>query len=591
MTDPQIPQLVHLTTGETVIPPEVLTPALTDELRRIYAAEGLRFERYVVGGPVGPDGDSLNPVTGLREFFDSAGDSVADNEAAWGGLDDDGDEGTGTGNQSYPADNDENNTRADELRGIAAEAAYNAEHASHGASETGDNSFSDYAGDGGNEDSRGRTAVTDATDDTARPVGTAPPGQAPGMAPGDLGPGLTGETFGRTAPGQTPGVQPDPGDPARTGPAQSAPAPGAAPPDMAPGDLGPGLGRTPAGFTPIGPAGPTREAAGLGRQGGGTSGQSPGAPGTTAPGATPAGAVDIDRPGKLNTIEQSSLAAEIAGGLKASYGRAWSDNLLGQLDKETAKAAGIPDVGPTQENAALLEEAEKLQNDLGPGASLGAIGAVNRGLTPGTDAFNEHMEKENAMWAARDELAVIVSQITTAREKLNIKIAAYEKAKAEVNRALGRSRGGDQRAIDAARARAKSTLAEVREEVAKLGELGRAREGLREDLNGPAPTYEEVTKPGSAWAKQSAEKNLFHGVKNTEKFVDPNGREFVFDRQTKELVTDERRGTYNFINADVSLMGHLGDDIIPALPDLAKRSPDIVRDIAESLKMEDDSYP
>ena len=77
--------------GEIVIPPEVLTPALMDELRRVYAAEGLDFERYVVGGPVGPDGDSLNPVTGLREYFDSAEDSVADNEAAWGGLDDDGD--------------------------------------------------------------------------------------------------------------------------------------------------------------------------------------------------------------------------------------------------------------------------------------------------------------------------------------------------------------------------------------------------------------------------------------------------------------------------------------------------------------------
>ena len=522
--------------GEIVIPPEVLTPALMDELRRVYAAEGLDFERYVVGGPMGPDGDSLNPVTGLREFFDSAEDSVADNEAAWDGLDDD----LGGGNVDSLGDGDE---------GGRAEPATTPREAPPGQApgmepgDLGPGLTGEYYGPPDPDGEGSRTAATDGTPDPASSGGATPPGQALGqapgqalgMTPGDLGPGLSGENFGRTAAGQQPGAQPDPAapaDPARTGPAQNA----------------------------------------------------------LAPGATPAGAVDINQPGKLNTIQQSNLAAEIAGGLKASYGRAWADSLLGQLDRETARQAGVPDAGPTRENAALLEEAEKLQKDLGPGASLGAISAVNRGLTPGTGAFSEHARKENAMWAARDKLSVIESQIANARERLNTKIAAHEKAKTDVNKALGRSRGGDRRAIDVARARAKSTLVEVREEAAKLGELGRTREGLREDLNGPAPTYEEVSKPGSAWVIQSVEKNLFHGVEKTEKYVHPDGREFVFDRQTKELVADERRGTYNFTNANVSPMGHLRGDIIPALPDLAKRSPEIVRDIVDSLQSEDDSY-
>ena len=513
------PQLVHLTTGETVIPPEVLTPALMGELRRIYAAEGLRFERYVVGGPVGPDGDSLNPVTGLREFFyaDTDTGEVGDLGGMDFGDEDEGNETAGGGGRSYPADNDENNTRADELRGIAAEAAYNAEYASHSASETGDDSHGDYAGDGGNEDSRGRTAVTDATDDTARPVGAAPPGQPPGMAPGDLGPGL---------------------------------------------------GRTPAGFTPIGPAGPTREAAGLGRRGGGTSGQSPGTPGTAAPGATPAGAVDIDRPGKLNTIEQSNLAAEIAGGLKASYGRAWSDNLLNDLDKETAKAAGIPDVGPTRENAALLEEAERLQNDLGPGASLGAIGAVNRGLTPGTDAFNEHMEKENAMWAARDRLEVAEAPVREALRRLEEKAEVHKRAIAEVERAR-RSRSATAEEKRAAQSRARAAAAEVHKAVQEwkqnVGKLSQVREQLREDLNGPAPTYEEVTRPNSEWVNLTSLENILHGFVTTEKYVHPDGREFVFDAETKTLVTDGRRGTFNFAHPREEEIRHFSEDILPHL--------------------------
>ena len=200
MPDPKTPQLVHLTMGEIVIPPEVLTPALMDELRRIYRAEGLDFERYVVGGPVGPDGDSLNPVTGLREYFDSAEDSVADNEAAWGGLDDDLG-GGGAGNESYPADNDENNTRADELRSIAAEAAYNAAHAGRSASETGDDSRGDYAGDGGDGDSRIREAET-RTNDPATLGETRQPGVTPGITP-------PGQQDARIDPSQPPGIGPN----------------------------------------------------------------------------------------------------------------------------------------------------------------------------------------------------------------------------------------------------------------------------------------------------------------------------------------------------------------------------------------------
>lgn len=41
---------VRLRPGEIVIPPEVLTPALMEELARIYKAAGLEIEDYVVAG-------------------------------------------------------------------------------------------------------------------------------------------------------------------------------------------------------------------------------------------------------------------------------------------------------------------------------------------------------------------------------------------------------------------------------------------------------------------------------------------------------------------------------------------------------------
>ena len=41
---------VRLRPGEIVIPPEVLTPALMEELARIYEAAGLEIQDYVIAG-------------------------------------------------------------------------------------------------------------------------------------------------------------------------------------------------------------------------------------------------------------------------------------------------------------------------------------------------------------------------------------------------------------------------------------------------------------------------------------------------------------------------------------------------------------
>ena len=70
----------HLTPGEIVVPHSAQTP---DVMAALLEALGPRFERYQVGG----EGDSINPVTGLREFMeDGGGDpSAGDPNSGFGG--------------------------------------------------------------------------------------------------------------------------------------------------------------------------------------------------------------------------------------------------------------------------------------------------------------------------------------------------------------------------------------------------------------------------------------------------------------------------------------------------------------------------
>jgi len=58
-------ELAHLTVGEMVVPPDIMTPQLFARLEKIFARRGLNIGRYIVGG----NDDSINPKTGLREYY------------------------------------------------------------------------------------------------------------------------------------------------------------------------------------------------------------------------------------------------------------------------------------------------------------------------------------------------------------------------------------------------------------------------------------------------------------------------------------------------------------------------------------------
>ena len=82
----------------------------------------------------------------------------------------------------------------------------------------------------------------------------------------------------------------------------------------------------------------------------------------------------------------------------------------------------------------------------------------------------------------------------------------------------------------------------------------------RESLNGQAPSYEEISAPDSGWYLLPPELSIYHdnGKGNPEeKYVHPDGREFVYDGDTKELITDpDLKGTYNYCPAiDPKLRG------------------------------------
>lgn len=73
--------LAHLTPGEVVVPVSVLraVPGLGDLLAESFTRANLDLGRYTVGGA----DDSVNPATGLPEYYDEEpGDT-------WGGADDD----------------------------------------------------------------------------------------------------------------------------------------------------------------------------------------------------------------------------------------------------------------------------------------------------------------------------------------------------------------------------------------------------------------------------------------------------------------------------------------------------------------------
>ncbi|MDX8360782.1 hypothetical protein [Cytobacillus sp. IB215316] len=74
----------------------------------------------------------------------------------------------------------------------------------------------------------------------------------------------------------------------------------------------------------------------------------------------------------------------------------------------------------------------------------------------------------------------------------------------------------------------------------------------RDQLNGSHPSYQEVTSKGSEWILLDEDMSVLHDNhqgKPEEKYINPDGREAVFDGDTLEPIADPSiKGTYNYIN-------------------------------------------
>ena len=75
--------------------------------------------------------------------------------------------------------------------------------------------------------------------------------------------------------------------------------------------------------------------------------------------------------------------------------------------------------------------------------------------------------------------------------------------------------------------------------------------GSRDELNGPHPSFEEVSARNSEWIKLPKSMSVFHdnGIEEPElKFVHSDGREAVFDGDTLKPILDPKyKGTFNYV--------------------------------------------
>lgn len=73
----------------------------------------------------------------------------------------------------------------------------------------------------------------------------------------------------------------------------------------------------------------------------------------------------------------------------------------------------------------------------------------------------------------------------------------------------------------------------------------------RDKLNGDIPAYKEVSKKGSGWILLDPSMSVFHDNgkgKSELKYINPDGREVVFDGDTLKPITDPQyKGTYNYV--------------------------------------------
>lgn len=106
------------------------------------------------------------------------------------------------------------------------------------------------------------------------------------------------------------------------------------------------------------------------------------------------------------------------------------------------------------------------------------------------------------------------------------------------------------------------TTTDIRRAAYRMGPV--TQDDLRYKLNQNLPTFEEAVTPGSRWVLQPPDLSKFHDnhVGRPEyKFVHPDGREVVFDGDSKIIISEYPLwGTYNFSNCSVCI-SHLFVDV------------------------------
>ena len=104
----------------------------------------------------------------------------------------------------------------------------------------------------------------------------------------------------------------------------------------------------------------------------------------------------------------------------------------------------------------------------------------------------------------------------------------------------------------------------------------------RSKRNKDLPDFATATSRGSEWRKMSKNESTFHDNeegKDEMKFIHDDGREVVFDGNTKKIVTDPRyRGTYNYVTP--TPMPSSPTDIKGAVSWAIKGSGHIIFDVA-----------
>ncbi|GEM_PF-2178887 len=493
-----ISRVAHLTPGEIVIPPSVIDGALASALQDAFAADGLDMGRYTVGGA----DDSVNPETGLREYFYFNVDDPAAGEGDLSKLD------------WEPAAADAEVATASSETPVP-DLSFLTNDTNFGGEVTlpyADYSFDPEAGFitlPWNEEAsrRGPLVDTEIGAETRRLTGdglgaaSGVPGPAVGTSEGytpngDYGFGY----FPGAAPASVPGVDPDGYDNYRTD-------------NLSSGTLVPG----------------TLEAFAGGQ------GATNGVPSRVRAPMVPAPTQPAPRAAREPVPEPIDEDPNAPGNRRAWY-----------------------------RDSHRVIEATRNTEPLDPRQTFPPAQRAPHMTRADAEGITERIMQWQQTQVPR---TFTPAEIEKVRQALaNLKLKRQEAF-------------GARKAFDAAVNSENADIEEIRNAYANYraaqndfeavsGFLRNQPAEMRDALNGPPPTYDEVNDPENGWEKMTGLfVNFYHQNllpwRWTEKFVHPDGREFVFDPKTKQLVPDKYKGTFNFAHPKEDPLGHWFYDMMP----------------------------